>query len=151
MSSHGNGSVYSPQPRNGDAASQCKPSDTHSIDLLIARLSKIEEQISSHKIFSHTRCLNNSCKYIRSVHIPFIPGLVMLSQFEAALFTFLDHRANAARANRPSALDDVNPSWLASLFAVLAGGVQFSDDPIKERGLRSKLLSVCHNNTPAHS
>jgi hypothetical protein len=75
----------------------------------------------------------------------------MLSESEAALFTFLDHRANVARANRPSGLDDVNPSWLASLFPVLAGGVWFFDDPIKEHDLRSKLLSACHNNTPAHS
>lgn len=74
---------------------------------------------------------------------PFYPGLVTFSQFEAALFAFLDQRANASRGNELSALDDVDPSWLALLFAVLAGGVQFSDDPIKERDLRSKVFSAC--------
>jgi hypothetical protein len=74
---------------------------------------------------------------------PFYPGLVTFSQFEAALFAFLDQRANASRGNELTALDDVDPSWLALLFAVLAGGVQFSDDPIKERDLRSKVFSVC--------
>ncbi|KAJ5432327.1 fungal-specific transcription factor domain-containing protein [Penicillium daleae] len=73
---------------------------------------------------------------------PFYPGLVTFSQFEAALFAFLDQRANASRGNELSALDDVDPSWLALLFAVLAGGVQFSDDPIKERDLRSKVF-IC--------
>jgi hypothetical protein len=67
---------------------------------------------------------------------------VTLSEFEAALFTFLDQRANISRLNESSALDDVDPSWLALLFAVLAGGVQFSDDPIKERDLRSKVFST---------
>ncbi|CEJ62499.1 hypothetical protein PMG11_10996 [Penicillium brasilianum] len=78
----------------------------------------------------------------RSCAYPFYPGLVTLSQFESALFAFLDQRANASRANESSSLDDVDPSWLALLFAVLAGGVQFSDDPIKERDLRSKVF-IC--------
>lgn len=77
---------------------------------------------------------------------PFYPGLVTLSQFEPALFAFLDQRANFSRANETSALDDVDPSWLALLFAVLAGGVQFSDDPIKERDLRSKVFSTYSTN-----
>jgi hypothetical protein len=47
---------------------------------------------------------------------------------------FLDQRA-LAPAEEPDS------SWLALLFAVLACGVQFSDDPIKERDLRSKVLS----------
>ena len=34
--------------------------------------------------------------------------------------------------NWPSALDDVNPLWLASLLAVLAGGVWLVDYLIKE-------------------
>ena len=76
---------------------------------------------------------------------PFYPGLVTFSQFERALFAFIDQRANASRGNELSALDDVDPSWLALLFAVLAGGVQFSDDPIKERDLRSKVFSKCSN------
>ncbi|KAG2414290.1 hypothetical protein HFD88_003481 [Aspergillus terreus] len=66
---------------------------------------------------------------------PFYPALASVDQFARALFAFLDQRA-LAPAEEPDS------SWLALLFAVLACGVQFSDDPIKERDLRSKVL-IC--------
>ncbi|OQD94884.1 hypothetical protein PENSOL_c023G01911 [Penicillium solitum] len=62
-------------------------------------------------------------------------------QFNISIFDFLDRRAAlASEAN--ASLDDVDSSWLALLFAVLACGVQFSNDPIKERDLRSKVF-IC--------
>ncbi|KAJ5123594.1 hypothetical protein N7448_009691 [Penicillium atrosanguineum] len=72
---------------------------------------------------------------------PYYPGLVTLDQFNISLFEFLDRRAALASEENAS-LDDVDSSWLALLFAVLACGVQFSNDPIKERDLRSKVF-IC--------
>ncbi|OGM46316.1 Zn(II)2Cys6 transcription factor [Aspergillus bombycis] len=76
----------------------------------------------------------------QSIVYPFYPSLVTIDQFGPALFAFLDERA----ASEEATAEDFGPdsSWLALLFAVLACGVQFSDDPIKERDLRSKVL-IC--------
>ncbi|KAE8371564.1 fungal-specific transcription factor domain-containing protein [Aspergillus bertholletiae] len=76
----------------------------------------------------------------QSIVYPFYPSLVTIDQFGPALFTFLDERA----APQEATAEELGPdsSWLALLFAVLACGVQFSDDPIKERDLRSKVL-IC--------
>lgn len=63
-----------------------------------------------------------------------------IDQFGPALFAFLDERAASQEATAEDLGHD--SSWLALLFAVLACGVQFSDDPIKERDLRSKVLSM---------
>ncbi|PLB39681.1 Zn(II)2Cys6 transcription factor [Aspergillus candidus] len=71
---------------------------------------------------------------------PFYPALVTIDQFGPALFSFLDRRA--APQSGLWQTEEPHPSWLALLFAVLACGVQFSDDPIKERDLRSKVL-IC--------
>ncbi|KAI9925951.1 hypothetical protein MW887_004410 [Aspergillus wentii] len=65
---------------------------------------------------------------------PFYPALVTIDQFNMSLFDFLDRRAEGQ--------NDAHPSWLALLFAVLACGVQFSDDAVQERDLRSKVF-VC--------
>ncbi|GAB1195213.1 hypothetical protein APSETT444_004468 [Aspergillus pseudonomiae] len=75
----------------------------------------------------------------QSIVYPFYPSLVTIDEFGPALFAFLDERVAAEEATT----EDFGPdsSWLALLFAVLACGVQFSDDPIKERDLRSKVLS----------
>lgn len=51
--------------------------------------------------------------------------------------------------NETSRLDDVDSSWLALLFAVLACGVQFSNDPIKERDLRCKVFSEFNPRPPS--
>ena len=75
---------------------------------------------------------------------PFYPALVTFEQFNISLFAFLNKRSMAIPENETSVLDDVDSSWLALLFAVLACGVQFSDDPIKERDLRSKVFSKYH-------
>ncbi|KAK4031515.1 fungal-specific transcription factor domain-containing protein [Parachaetomium inaequale] len=76
----------------------------------------------------------------QSTAYPFYPVLVTIEQFGASLFAFLDQRALAREAtSRP---EEPDSSWLALLFAVLACGVQFSDDPIKERDLRSKVF-IC--------
>ncbi|KAE8325190.1 fungal-specific transcription factor domain-containing protein [Aspergillus sergii] len=76
----------------------------------------------------------------QSIVYPFYPSLVAIDQFGPALFAFLDERA----ASQEATAEELGPdsSWLALLFAVLACGVQFSDDPIKERDLRSKVL-IC--------
>lgn len=70
---------------------------------------------------------------------PFYPALVTLEQFNVELFRFLDIRSAIDR--KEATYDDVDASWLSLLFVVLALGVQFSDDPIKERDLRSKVFS----------
>ncbi|PKS06183.1 hypothetical protein jhhlp_007500 [Lomentospora prolificans] len=71
---------------------------------------------------------------------PFYPALVAHEHFGPLLFSFLDRR----RAGGPgrSLPEGTTPSWLGLLFSVLACGVQFSTDPIKERDLRSKVF-VC--------
>lgn len=65
-------------------------------------------------------------------------------QFNTSLFSFLDRRATVRFDNDGdwSSLSDIHSSWLALLFAVLACGVQFSNDPIKERDLRTKVFSM---------
>ncbi|KAJ5825927.1 Zn(II)2Cys6 transcription factor [Penicillium riverlandense] len=75
---------------------------------------------------------------------PFYPALVTHEQFNTSLFSFLDRRAAIQFDSEgdPSSLDDTSPSWLALLFAMLACGVQFSNDPVKERDLRTKVF-VC--------
>ncbi|KAF9887016.1 hypothetical protein FE257_010632 [Aspergillus nanangensis] len=76
----------------------------------------------------------------QSTAYPFYPALVTIDQFALALFAFLDQRALSREGL--VAAEEPDSSWLALLFAVLACGVQFSDDPIKERDLRSKVL-IC--------
>ncbi|PYH32570.1 Zn(II)2Cys6 transcription factor [Aspergillus neoniger CBS 115656] len=71
---------------------------------------------------------------------PFYPALAAIDEFAQALFAFLDQRMLAHEAMMPP--EEPSSSWMALLFAVLACGVQFSDDPIQERDLRSKVL-VC--------
>ncbi|KAL2001167.1 hypothetical protein VTN02DRAFT_2150 [Thermoascus thermophilus] len=77
--------------------------------------------------------------YQTSVY-PFYPALVTLEQFTASLFLFLE--------KRPLLKDDVvlkqelDLSWLSLLFAMLACGVQFSNDQIQERDLKSKVF-IC--------
>ncbi|PWY66302.1 Zn(II)2Cys6 transcription factor [Aspergillus eucalypticola CBS 122712] len=71
---------------------------------------------------------------------PFYPALVAIDAFAQALFAFLDQRMLPNEAMTP--VEEPSSSWMALLFAVLACGVQFSDDPIQERDLRSKVF-VC--------
>ena len=61
-------------------------------------------------------------------------------EFGARLFSFLDRRQGERTEHRIP--PDVKASWLALLLSVLACGVQFSADPIKERDLRSKVFSM---------
>ena len=82
----------------------------------------------------------------QSAGYPFYPVLVAVEQFGAELFAFLDQRALAREGT--GRVEDPYSSWLALLFAVLACGVQFSDDPIKERDLRSKVFSASIRFTP---
>ncbi|KAJ5779104.1 Transcription factor [Penicillium paradoxum] len=79
--------------------------------------------------------------YQNNVH-PFYPALVTYEQFNISLFVFLNKRSGITPENQVSVLDDMDSSWLALLFAVLACGVQFSNDPIKERDLRCKVF-IC--------
>ncbi|ETS78919.1 hypothetical protein PFICI_08772 [Pestalotiopsis fici W106-1] len=65
---------------------------------------------------------------------PYYPALVSLDEFSVSLFAFLDCNTEA-RAKTVS-------TWLGLLFALLACGAQFSDDPVEERELRSKVF-VC--------
>lgn len=76
----------------------------------------------------------------QSAVYPFYPTLVTADQFSQSLFGFLDQRASAREMNRH--VEEPNSPWLALLFAVLACGVQFSDDPIKERDLRSRVFGT---------
>lgn len=72
---------------------------------------------------------------------PFYPVLVSIDEFSHSLFEFLQQRASQGYVGDDS-------SWLALLFAVLACGVQFSDDPIQERELRTKVFRTCsHRDT----
>lgn len=71
---------------------------------------------------------------------PFYPALVTREQFSQSLFSFLDQRALSKETTGHTVEPD--GSWLALLFAVLACGVQFSDDPVKERDLRSRVFSM---------
>lgn len=66
---------------------------------------------------------------------PYYPALVSLDEFSVSLFAFLDCSAEA-RAKTVS-------TWLGLLFALLACGAQFSDDPVEERELRSKVFGEC--------
>ncbi|KAL1873679.1 hypothetical protein Plec18167_006196 [Paecilomyces lecythidis] len=78
--------------------------------------------------------------YKNIVH-PFFPAVVTLDTFETSLFTFLERRP--ALGNDSDFKQNIDPSWLSLLFAVLACGVQFSDDQIKERDPRSKVFICC--------
>ncbi|KAJ5545271.1 Transcription factor [Penicillium sp. DV-2018c] len=79
--------------------------------------------------------------YQTSVH-PFYPALVKYDEFNNSLFGFLNNRFTIFPETEASVLDDMDSSWLALLFAVLACGVQFSNDQIKERDLRCKVF-IC--------
>lgn len=61
------------------------------------------------------------------------------AEFSQSLFAFMDKCALSREAN--SQPEERDSSWLALLFAVLACGVQFSDDPTKERDLKSRVFS----------
>lgn len=76
----------------------------------------------------------------QSTAYPFYPVLVAVDDFGRSLFSFSNERASF------TADSDTGPdcSWLALLFAVMACGVQFTDDPTKERDLRSKVFSMRH-------
>jgi predicted alternative tryptophan synthase beta-subunit len=63
-----------------------------------------------------------------------------MDRLNISLFEFLDQRPSMNRGEL--SYDDVDSPWVALLFAVLALGVQFSDDPIMERDLRSKVFST---------
>ncbi|KAF7540077.1 hypothetical protein G7054_g1684 [Neopestalotiopsis clavispora] len=65
---------------------------------------------------------------------PYYPALVSLDEFSVSLFAFLDC-STEARAKTVS-------TWLGLLFALLACGAQFSDDPVEERELRSKVFGL---------
>lgn len=89
----------------------------------------------------YKREANNANRYwqiYQTTVYPFYPALVTIDQFGPSLFTFLDQSAPRGQLNHT---EEPNPSWFALLFAILACGVQFSDDPIQERDLRSKVLS----------
>ncbi|KAL4972483.1 fungal-specific transcription factor domain-containing protein [Aspergillus desertorum] len=70
----------------------------------------------------------------QSTAYPFYPVLVDVEGFGLSVFEFFNTRASQ-NATKP------DPSWLALLFAVLACGAQFTQDPVKERDLRSKVFT----------
>ncbi|KAJ5777376.1 Zn(II)2Cys6 transcription factor [Penicillium odoratum] len=82
------------------------------------------------------------CQIYQTIVYPYYPALVTLEQFNSSLWKFLDYRADLQQSNELSKLDNMDTSWLALLFAVLACGVQFSNDPIKKRDLQSKVF-IC--------
>ncbi|GAD99121.1 Zn(II)2Cys6 transcription factor [Paecilomyces variotii No. 5] len=87
------------------------------------------------------QALPDDVDILRNVVYPFFPAVVTLDTFEASLFAFLERRP--ALGNDLDFKQNIDPSWLSLLFAVLACGVQFSDDQIKERDLRSKVFICC--------
>ncbi|KAJ5637542.1 Zn(II)2Cys6 transcription factor [Penicillium lividum] len=82
------------------------------------------------------------CQIYQTIVYPYYPALVTLEEFNSSLWKFLDYRADLQQSNEVSKLDNMDTSWLALLFAVLACGVQFSNDPIKKRDLQSKVF-IC--------
>ncbi|KAL4882954.1 fungal-specific transcription factor domain-containing protein [Aspergillus karnatakaensis] len=76
----------------------------------------------------------------QSTAYPFYPVLVDVDNFGISIFEFLNNRASSQ--DQPDQEDEPDPSWLALLFAVLACGVQFTHDPVRERDLRSKVF-IC--------
>ncbi|KAL2845652.1 fungal-specific transcription factor domain-containing protein [Aspergillus pseudoustus] len=76
----------------------------------------------------------------QSTAYPFYPVLAEIDTFGEYLFAFLNQRASAQENSERISTPD--PSWLALLFAVLACGIHFSEDHIKERDLRSKVF-IC--------
>ncbi|KAJ6001542.1 hypothetical protein N7522_006769 [Penicillium canescens] len=76
----------------------------------------------------------------QSTAYPFYPVLVDIDQLGGSIFAFLNKRASAQEGS--GQIIGPEPSWLALLFAVLACGVQFTHDPVKERDLRSKVF-IC--------
>lgn len=84
--------------------------------------------------------MNRYIEVYKNIVHPFFPAVVTLDTFETSLFTFLERRP--ALGNDSDFKQNIDPSWLSLLFAVLACGVQFSDDQIKERDLRSKVFSM---------
>lgn len=77
----------------------------------------------------------------QSTAYPFYPVLVAVNDFGRSLFSFLNERGSFT-ADPAKQQPEPDSSWLALLFAVMACGVQFTDDPTKERDLRSKVFSM---------
>lgn len=71
---------------------------------------------------------------------PFYPSLVTMDRFEASLFNFLERRPELD--GDEDLKQGIDISWLSLLFAILACGVQFSDDQVKERDLKSKVFGL---------
>ncbi|RAK81259.1 Zn(II)2Cys6 transcription factor [Aspergillus fijiensis CBS 313.89] len=71
---------------------------------------------------------------------PFYPVLVSIDEFGAALMDFLHQRTRLDPSDKAKPDEEPESSWLALLFAVLACAVQFADDPIQERDLRSRVF-----------
>ncbi|PYH75716.1 hypothetical protein BO82DRAFT_323556, partial [Aspergillus uvarum CBS 121591] len=71
---------------------------------------------------------------------PFYPVLASIDEFGTALMDFLQRRTQLAASDRSKPDKAPDSSWLALLFAMLACGVQFADDPIQERDLRSRVF-----------
>ncbi|KAK3337661.1 Zn(II)2Cys6 transcription factor [Cercophora scortea] len=77
---------------------------------------------------------------------PFYPALVALEKFRISIHSFIRRRSTSPLGRSgslgPNTDEATDPSWLALLFAVLACGVQFSNDVARERDLRSKVF-IC--------
>ncbi|KAK3695728.1 Zn(II)2Cys6 transcription factor [Podospora appendiculata] len=80
---------------------------------------------------------------------PFYPALIALEEFRISIHSFIRRRSpslprplDRSGNLNPNRDEPTDPSWLALLFAVLACGVQFSNDVARERDLRSKVF-IC--------
>lgn len=77
------------------------------------------------------------------------PVIVDIGKFEMELRGSLRDRAAAAASGEKKKVGRWrNPSWMALLFAVLASGTQFSDDPRKERELSSRVYGSYPPSSP---
>ena len=84
--------------------------------------------------------------YDSTVHM-FYPILIAKDEFCVSLFTFIEQRLANNRAKNLPETSVTSASWLALLFAVMACGVQFSNDPVRERDLRAKVFGMLHPST----
>lgn len=65
---------------------------------------------------------------------PYYPAVVDVEAFESEVCDFVTERAEGG-----DAICGRSPSWLGLLFAVLASGIQFSEVPVGERELSSRV------------
>lgn len=70
------------------------------------------------------------------------PVIADIKEFEIELCSSLRERATIESGSSSLGSRWKNPSWMALLFAILASGTQFSDEPRQERELNSRVYGM---------